>query len=334
MVDNSASMAPAVAQVTKGLNDFVAVLAGKSLDYEVVMLSIKSETSPITVGGTTRYPVCIPPPLAGDTHCNDGPRFHQSSIDIKSTQPLEQLLGTLAQTTGYTPTDIRGGEPWASFLRADATKTIVVVTDDNSRLTSTEFETFAGGTNPYNASLVLPPGVLDASWKGLFDGYVFDGLYGWGSDTDDGVRCTYPGGAFPPASGATYSALVKKTGGVRAKICDGDAAWAPFFDAVASAVVEASKLACTLDIPVPSSGTLDPTEVNVQIDAGGTTTLVPKTTDATTCGTSVAWYYDDDAHPTKVILCPAACDAANADVGAGKAGKIEILFGCKTIVAK
>src|SRR5262249_28736043 len=154
----------------------------------------------------------------GDTHCNDGPRFHQSSIDIKSTQPLEQFLGTLAQTSGYLPGETRGGDPWASFLRSDATKTIVVVTDDNSRLTATEFETFAGGTNPYNASLTLPPGVLDASWAGLFTDYVFDGLYGWGSDTDDGVRCTYPGGGLPSASGTTYSTLVKKTGGVRAKI--------------------------------------------------------------------------------------------------------------------
>src|SRR5438445_334285 len=110
-----------------------------------------------------RQSACIPTPRAaagfvtasprgsaknGDAACGDGPRFFQSSIDIKSTQPLEQFLGTLGQTTGYQPTDVRGGEPWSQELRQAATKTVVVVSDDNSRLSANDFETFAGGPNP------------------------------------------------------------------------------------------------------------------------------------------------------------------------------------------
>lgn len=331
VVDNSSSMQPAVEQVKLGLNDFAASIGAKSLDYKVIMLAIKSETSPITLGGGTRYPVCIPPPLAGDTHCGDGPRFHHSSVDIKSTQPLEQFLGTLAQTTGYKSGETRGSDPWADQLRPSATKTIVVVTDDESRLSATDFETFPGGPNPSNSALTLPPGILDPSWKGQFDGYVFSAIYGWGSETTASTMCTYSDGSKPASAGPTYTELVKKTAGARAKICDGATAWKPFFDAIATAVVKASKLSCDLAIPTPSVGTLDPSAINVQLVVGGVTTLIPKVKDAASCGTDVAWYYDSDTAPTKVLLCPAACDAVNGSVGVDKLGKIDILFGCKTI---
>lgn len=331
MVDNSASMQPAVAEVKAGLNAFASLISAKKLDYKVIMLSLRSKTSPITVAGSTRYPICIPPPLAGDDNCGNGPRFFHSHVDIKSTQPLEQFLGTLDQTEGYKVGQERGAEPWKAQLRPTATRTIVVVTDDNSRLSATDFETFAGGKNPFN-SLILPPGILDASRSGMFSGYVFGGLYGWGAEADPSVKCKFSDGTFPPASGATYTTLVKKTGGPRAKICDGKAAWTPFFDAIATSVARAAKLACELALPTPASGTLDPTAVNVQITSGATSTLVPKVASAAACGTSVAWYYDNDATPTKVILCPAACDLANTSVGVDKPGRIDVLFGCKTVI--
>jgi hypothetical protein len=316
--------------VQAGLNTFASLIAAKSLDYKVIMLSLRSKTSPITVGGATRYPVCVPPPLAGDAACGNGPRFFQSNVDIKSTQPLEQFLGTLDQTAGYTLGEARGGEPWKAQLRPGATRTIVVVTDDNSRFTALQFETFAGGKSPFN-TLTLPPGLLDPSRAGMFADYVFAGLYGWGSETDPLAKCKYPDGSSPPASGDVYTTLVKKTGGPRAKLCDGKAAWGPFFDAVATAVAKAAKLSCDLAIPVPATGSLDPTAVNVQI-SGATTTLVPKVASAAACGAGLGWYYDSDTAPTKIVLCPAACDLANTSAGPGKVGRIDVLFGCKSVI--
>jgi hypothetical protein len=341
VVDNSASMEPAVAQVKTGLNAFAAKIAAKSLDYKVIMLAIRSKTSPITVGGGTRYPVCIPPPLAGDDNCGNGPRFFHTSVDIKSTQPLEQVLGTLGQTAGYRPGETRGADlPWAGQLRKDATRTFVIVSDDNSRLSADDFEHFVGGMDPApgaSTSLVLPPGILDPSWipiTGGFAGYSFAGIYGWGSLTDPSVVCKYADGTSPPSSGPTYTTLVTKTAAPRAKICDGASAWTTFFDAIATSVLKTSKLACDLEIPVPTTGTLDPGAVNVQIDTGGAKPeIIPKVKDAAACGTDVGWYYDDDVAPKRVLLCPAACDKANASIGVDKPGKIEVLFGCKTITS-
>ncbi len=331
MVDNSASMLPAIQEVTAGLNDFATLIASKNLDYRVIMLSLRSPTSPVSIGGSNRYPVCIPQPLAGDASCGDGPRFFQSSIDIRSTQPLEQFLGTFGQTDGYQQGQAKGGEPWADKLRPEATKTIVVVTDDNARLSATDFEAFPGGKNPFN-SLTLPPGILDPSYNGLFKDYLFSGIYGWGDANDPGVTCVYPDGTKPPSSGPTYTTLVNKTKGVRAKLCDAAAAWGPFFDAVADAVEQTSKLACDLPIPVPADGTLDPEAVNVQLVVDEMPTTLGKVSGAAACGPAGGWYYDNDAAPTHVLLCPASCTVAQASVGPGKTGRIEVLFGCATIL--
>ncbi len=217
VVDNSTSMQPAIEQVQAGLNDFAALTGARDLDYRVIVLSLRGRGI-TTVGGSNRYQVCIPPPLSGDSDCGDGPRFFQVSVDIRSTQPLEQFLGTLGQTAGYSAGQERGSDPWAHLLRPEATKTIVVVTDDNARMvlrdargdfvsatattgdpvaTADWFETFRGGRNPFNSNF-LPEGILHPRWDGLFDGYTFAGLYGWGSETDPLVRCTYPGGSPPP----------------------------------------------------------------------------------------------------------------------------------------
>jgi hypothetical protein len=323
VVDNSNSMQPAIAEVKQGLNDFAALIAASNLDYKVILLSER---------GTSDLSICIPPPLAGDANCGNGPRFFHSDVEIFSTQPLEQVLGTLGQTAGYTAGTQKGGEAWAAELRPEASKTILVVTDDNARLSATDFQTFPGGSNPFN-SLTLPPGILDPSWGGLFDGYLFGGLYGWGNELDPSVKCTYPDASTPPSSGGTYSTLVSFTGGVRAKICDGASAWAPFFNAVAQSVVESAAVSCTLAIPPPPAGeelVLD--KVNVALNSGDEQTLVPFVDGESSCGNGEGWYYDDPVAPTQVVLCPASCDQAQELAGPGTPGSVEVLFGCATIL--
>lgn len=332
VIDNSSSMAPAIDQVRDGLNSFASLIgSAKGLDYRIVMLSLRGATSPVQVNGSNRYPICIPPPLAGGTACENGPRFFHSSVDIKSTQTLEQILGTLAQTSGYTPGADRGGEPWASFLRAGSSKTFVVVTDDNARLSATQFEKFAGGKNPYNAT-TLPPGILDASWNGLFAQYTFSGIYGWGDANDPSAMCQYADGTRPASSGATYSTLIQQTNGVRAQICGDSSTWSSFFTQVATAVEQGAKLSCSMALPLPPGGQqLDPSKVNVSVvPASGTASALGKVTDASACGTAGGWYYDDDSSPTQVILCPSTCATAQSALSSG--GRVSIAFGCATII--
>jgi hypothetical protein len=290
--------------------------------------------------------MCIPPPLAGPS-CADGARFFQVEVDVRSTQPVEQLLGTLAQTTGYLSTDAVGSMPWRALLRAGATKTIVFVTDDNARtcarplgatcaaadppLTETSLEDFPGGGNPFN-SRVLGPGLLQPTYGDLFRGYVVDAIYGYGSDTDPDAICTYPGGGMPPAAGHTYTALVARTGGTRARICDGPAAWGPFFDAVATGVVRSSRIECEVALPPPPDGMmLDPRRVNVAVRSPSRTTTLPYVGTPAACDpTRGGWYYDSATAPTRVLLCPLSCDYARTETADG--GGLDVIFGCASIL--
>ncbi|MBX3272958.1 MAG: hypothetical protein KF729_22035 [Sandaracinaceae bacterium] len=353
MVDNSTSMQPAIEQVNAGLNAFADLIAARDLDYRVIVLSLRGEGLG-THAGSARYRVCIPEPLAGPGCADRAPRFFQVELDVRSTQPLEQFLGTLGQTAGYLATDDRGSAPWQDLLRSDATKTIVVVTDDNARMvvrsgsgfvagptggasgdpeaTADWFETTSDtsdGSNPFS-SRTLPEGILHPRWGGLFDGYVFSGLYGWGSETSPSVACTYPGGGTPPSSGPTYTALVARTGGVRARICDGPAAWGPFFDAVATAVERSSAIDCAIPIPAPPEGMFfERDRINVLVTEDGRASRIGKVADAAACDARGGWYYDDEAAPTEVVLCPSTCEAVQPELGIARG--VDLQFGCQTI---
>ncbi len=330
VVDNSASMQPAVAEVQAGLNAFANLVGTKGLDYKVVMLSLRG-SAPTVISGQTLYPVCIPPPLGG-ADCGNGPRFFHASLNVLSTQILEQVLGTLDQTTGYAAPATRGSVPWAQELRPDATKSIVVATDDNSRFPGRSFEMFPGGPSPYTSGLVLPVGILHPTRVNAWKGYIFHGIYGWGSTLDDSIRCTYPDNSKPSTSGSEYSALVTKTGGVRAQICDGSAAWGPFFDSVATAVIKTARVACELALPAPDGGVLDPALVNVRVTDGlKPPVTVPNVPSQADCGAGPGWYYDGATPPTKVTLCPTSCEGAQASGVGVNIPKVEVLLGCKTV---
>ena len=348
VVDNSTSMEPAIRQVQMGLNDFAAQIGGSGLDYRVIMLSLRGRDA------GDRYPVCIPPPLAGDGSCANGENFFHASADIRSTQAIETLLGTLGQTEGYREGDSRGSEPWLEQLREDSTKTIVVVTDDNSRtcdrpcttpgcgvtcqpsdprLTETSLEDFPGGGNPFNGNQ-LGPGILSDTYGDLFEGYTFNGIYGWGSESNPDVVCTYGDGSEPENPGWTYTTLVERTGGVRAQICDqaDSTAWSVFLDAIATRVEETARIDCAVPIPDPPDGEMiDPTKVNVLLQTEDDTMPFRKVPGEGDCGTFGGWYYDDDSAPTEVILCPASCDMAQEVLRDTGAAGVAVQFGCDTL---
>ena len=108
----------------------------------------------------------------------------------------------------------------------------------------------------------------------------------------------------------------------------------PVFERLAKAVISGSKLSCEWQIPPPPPGkTFTPSQTNVSYGTSGTPTRrqIPWVDSAVACSSAKdgwAWYYDDNVRPTKIMVCPQACTGIQADATA----KIDIAFGCPTVI--
>ncbi len=95
------------------------------------------------------------------------------------------------------------------------------------------------------------------------------------------------------------------------------------------AEIRASALSCEFVIPPPPMAQqLDPTKVNLSYTAGGqgTPKTLPHVDNLAACGSKLGWFYDNNAKPTKVELCPSSCKTVQADSKA----IVSVLFGCAT----
>jgi len=89
-------------------------------------------------------------------------------------------------------------------------------------------------------------------------------------------------------------------------------------------------LACEFTIPTPTTGEPDYGKINVQYTpGGGMATILGQVANLDACTDAGGWYYDDPANPKIIKLCPASCSVAKADPN----GKVDILLGCKTVIA-
>jgi Mg-chelatase subunit ChlD len=100
-----------------------------------------------------------------------------------------------------------------------------------------------------------------------------------------------------------------------------------------AALDAARRSAIPCDFTIPSDSDVEPTETNVEYSPAN----APRQNfvfvgDATSCSKAPTngWYFDDATHPTKVILCDAACDMVKAD----DRGQVNVVFGCPTVVAR
>jgi hypothetical protein len=81
---------------------------------------------------------------------------------------------------------------------------------------------------------------------------------------------------------------------------------------------------CDFDIPPPSVGSLDLGQVNVLAKTSTGTQTINKTD----CADGTGWHFNDPNNPTRVALCLKSCDGVRFDASV----KIEVLFGCQTVV--
>ena len=123
------------------------------------------------------------------------------------------------------------------------------------------------------------------------------------------------------AAGGTTSAFLVDTGGNVQQ---------QFLDALNR--IRGAALGCNYKIPAPTPpATADYTKVNVQYTPGGTSSpkIFPQVASKGQCPASGdAWYYDNPASPTQIVLCDPSCNKVKADAS----GSFDVLLGCQTII--
>lgn len=93
------------------------------------------------------------------------------------------------------------------------------------------------------------------------------------------------------------------------------------------AEIRANALACEYMIPEPPGNLpLEPGKVVVKyLATGGSETEIPRADSQADCSSGAGWFYDNEANPTKIELCPTSC----AEIGKDPTGKVTVLFGCQ-----
>lgn len=195
-IDQSGSMASEIAMVRQNMNAFASYISNQKIDYHVVLVAKRS--------GHSRA-VCIPQPLAGPS-CADGQRFRQIDQVVNSHDALSKVMAHIASIE--------------AFLRPSSLRHFVVVTDDESSVTSTAFDAF----------IAARPGYKD---------YIFHSIVGLtkgGCVADDGQQ---------------YIALSNKTKGLKFHICNAN--WQTLFNQLGQNVATASTLFKLSKTPKPGT---------------------------------------------------------------------------------
>lgn len=333
VIDNSGSMTQEIVAVQDNINaNFAAIIGNSGIDYRVIMIARHGSAS----GSQS---VCVKAPLSGTTcspipaqPANNPPIFFHYSTEVASHDSWCKLLNTF-----NTPDEFSlAPQGWSQWLRPAAVKTFVEITDDGVSCstggkTYTDSDTIAGGeavAPTFDASLLAlsPAQFGDANNRR----YIWHSIVCLAANTPatapwlsaDPMVAGKCSSTNCPAPGTGYQALSRLTGGMRFPLCQ-YGAFDVVFQEIAQGVV--SSLACQFAVPVPEAGLLDPTKVSLAFTPGtGPVENWTNVPNSAACAGD-EWYFDDNAHPQIITLCPAACAKAKADTS----GKIEVLLGCQ-----
>lgn len=321
LVDTSSTMNPVIDAVVANIDvNFAAIIGASGLDYRVI--AVAKHGSPANYGACFKSPLsltnCNPVPSAP---ANNPPVFfhYDPGTHLGSSNMYPATIG------GYNAPDAYGLAPsgWSEWVRAEAFKTIVVMTDGTSEGGSS---LDAAGFDA--ALLALNPAKFGTAAKRDYVAHAFVGISENNPPTkpyaasDGVVSGTCNGLSVSP--GFIYQDLAILTGGLRFPLCQ-YGSFDEIFKVIAQGVIEGAKLECEFQIPDPPAGeTLDKSTIIMKFTPGSGAPLpFEQVANLAACKPN-AFYIDGDV----IRLCPEACTFAQADAQA----KLDILFGCTSYV--
>ncbi|HTV23200.1 MAG TPA: hypothetical protein VMG12_31140, partial [Polyangiaceae bacterium] len=295
------------------------------------------------------------PTSAGDTTpalVNDRERFFHHSTNIGSNNMWCQL------TSSYNAASTSAPNGWKEWLREDAFKVFIGITDDRPRTnasgnqgrcaTGTNFTDDLAGAQNFDVALRgLSSTQFGTAQDRNYAWYSIVGMAGNSSTaptpllpteavqtqccTGAGGTVTCPESVTTPdadgvAAGKGYQELSIMTGGLRYPSCF-NSNFDDMFRAVAEGVVERSSASCEYALPDPEGGSINPNNIVATYNpsaSGQPDVDLARIQTAGDCGSAQGFYLDDNETPTRLFLCPEACSLVQADDGA----RIDINFGC------
>jgi len=310
-IDTSGSMSASFPAIQQALNDFSQRVIDAGIDAHIILLA-GAEGG---MGSDTGF--CMPPPL-GSGQCGAGSTPGRAAAD--SLEPGFLHLDTPFGMTMGIPVLLDNYESYKHLLRPNAL-TQFVLTEDGPPLATAqqvidhiEGRASATFTPPWN------PPLASGSW--VFNGVICKDGIGVGT-------CILALGGVP----ATALELIEMTGGLVSNLDDagngsGQDPFSELLAKLAEAVIVGAQVSCEYTIPeAPEGETFNRDMVNViYSNAQQAPVLFPKIPDDKSCDDNQGWQYDDPNSPSKVILCPAACDVVQNDMNA----IVDVKFGCET----
>jgi hypothetical protein len=329
VIDNSGSMQDEIDAVETNINvNFANILEAANVDYRLILLS-QHEVQDRALS------ICVTTPLSANVACPPVPdqpaftaHFYQYSTHVDSVDSLELLVDTFDD--GAREEFGRAPDGWGAWLRPEATKVFLEITDDNSLImTKDEFLT----------QLSSKTDVFGTAQEPRFRFHSIVGLSEKPTPTEpwfpgeplqtDLCTSDVNGNGTVENAGPVYQELSLLTNGLRFPICQ-FAAFDAVFKAIADDVAHHATLSCSFPIPAPPPGReLDLAKVAVSYtaDVGESAQLFGQVESEDEC---VAEAFYVDAALNQIVLCPETCAAAQT----GASPKIEVVFACEDTFVK
>jgi hypothetical protein len=331
LLDNSGSMSDELGAVEANINvNFASILAQSAVDYRVILIS-RHRQEPRDDSEEASTSICISSPLSGLDDCTEADepvgsdRFFQYSTKLESNDSFDVLLDTYAPPFDNSEREENFDQAplgWSAWLRSDAKKVFLEMTDDDEDMPIEEFvgalvamgpEHF--GSDPANPNFVFH------SIIGLAEKLVPTAAY-LPREPIESATCTGNDNDVENA-GESYQELSRLTGGLRFPLCQ-FGAYDVVFQRIAADVVERREIACDFALPPPPAGReFDLDNVAIAYSPGGGAQAVK-------FGQALAL---DDCLPEafyiagdRLNLCPSTCAAVRQDPVAS----VTVLFTCES----
>lgn len=277
-IDSSRSMNEEIEFVQTYMNEFSAQISAAGIDVRVILLGDPAA-------------ICIGAPLGSGTCPDDTnlPAYVHVDQPVGSNDGLNVLVDSYAN--------------WSQHLRLEATKSFVIVTDDDA-------------TDEPNNSAQAFIDAMTAKDPAMFQTFSFNGVY-----------CYTECGMAAAAIGNVYIDLVAMTNGVSGDLCLQD--FQPVFDRLAEQIVMTSgtEITCEWEFPAPPTGQSFATDlVTVERTVAGAKTPLVRVNSEVDCAAG-GYYFDSLFNPTRIIACPSTCTELKDQVG----GQVDVTFGCEAV---